>query len=298
MIFCHARPDGDTLSSAFSLKYALNKLGIVADVVCQDTVPEKFYPLGYFTFSEQTLDKYDASISVDCASEQMIGSLYSRYTKNALTINIDHHISNTRYAKYNFVKDECANAVNVYNLIVELNVEIDEKLADMLYVGIMTDSGNFTQSNTDATSLFVASELMKKGANPYRTYDILFKSQSYERSKLYLDTMQKMRFYHDGKLAIIYVMQADLDKYNLKKEVTEGFVTYPLTISGVEVAVSILQKSDKSFKISFRSKNHVDVNEIALLYGGGGHKMASGAVINGYFEDVIDKLVFNIGNYL
>lgn len=300
LIFCHARPDGDTLSSAFSLKYALSKLNIKSDVICQDDIPEKYASLKLFKgFS--VLDngcKYDAHISVDCANVQMIGSNYNLYIKNALTFNIDHHISNTKYAKYNFIKDECANTVNVYNLIVELGVEIDKTLANLLYVGIMTDSGNFSQSNTDSNALMVASKLVECGAEPDKIYNLLFKNQSVERAKLYLDVMQGLKLYHDGRLAIIKIMQSDLDRYNLKSEVTEGFIDFPQTISSVEVAISILQKSEKTFKISFRSKSYVNVNELAGIFGGGGHVRASGAVLNGYLEDVIDKLVFNVGNYL
>ncbi|MGN0819482.1 MAG: bifunctional oligoribonuclease/PAP phosphatase NrnA [Christensenellaceae bacterium] len=300
LIFCHSRPDGDTLSSAFSLKYALQKTGVRAEVTCQDEIPEKYASLNLFDgFSDAVQGNvYDAHISVDCANEQMIGANYNLFAKNKQTFNIDHHISNTRYAKYNFVKNECANTVNIYNLIVAMGIEIDEKLANALYVGIMTDSGNFSQSNTDANALTVASELVKNGATPDKLYNKLFKNQPISRAKLYLDVMQGLRLYHEGRLAIIKIMQSDLERYNLKSEVTEGFIDFPQTIDSVEVAISILQKSDKCFKISFRSKSYVNVNEIASIFGGGGHVRASGAVLNGRLEDVVDKLVFNVGNYL
>ena len=79
---------------------------------------------------------------------------------------------------------------------------------------------------------------------------------------------------------------------------TEGFIDFPLSIEGVEVAVSIMEAGDKKFKLSFRSKGKIDVNEIASRFGGGGHILASGCMLNGYYEDVVDKIVFTVGNYL
>lgn len=298
LIFCHARPDGDTLSSAFSLKTAFEKCGKKADVVCADPIPEKYKNCGFIGEFSSGSDEYDAHIAVDCASENMIGELYSKFASHKETYCIDHHVSNTRYAKHSYVACECANAVNVYDIIVDLGVEIDEKLANTIYLGICTDSGNFSQSNTDAKALFVASKLAEAGANPAQIYNAMFKCQSVARAKLYGEIIGKIKFFHDDRLGLIVTRLADLEKYGVDKSVTEGFVDFPLTVGKVEVAVSIVESGDKCFKISFRSKKDVDVNAVAATFGGGGHVRASGAMLNGYLEDVIDKIVFTVGNYL
>lgn len=300
LIFCHARPDGDTLSSGFALKKALKMLNIYADVVCADKMPEKFANLELFSegFSTQLQKSYDAHVAVDCASESMIGSAYELFSKAKETFVIDHHVSNTRFAKYNCVIDEGANAINVYRLIVELGVEIDGNLASLLYLGICTDTGNFSHANTDKRCLEVASTLVGFGANPNRIYNSMFRNQSESRARLHCLVMSRMKLYNDGKLAVISILDEDLKKFGLESSVTEGFIDFPLSIASVEVAVSILQKNKESFKISFRSKYQVDVNEVASRFGGGGHVRASGAVINGIYEDVVDKLIFTVGNYL
>ncbi len=298
LIFCHARPDGDTLSSAFSLKMAFEKMGKCADVVCADKIPEKYVQSGLVGTFDEPKEGYDAHISVDCASEGQIGSLFELFRSNRETFAIDHHISNTRYAKYSYVCDECANAVNIFEIVSEMGVQFDEKLASTLYLGLCTDSGNFSQSNTDQKAFEVAAKLVSFGANPAKIYNAMFKNQSAKRAKLYAHVMSGIKLFHDDRLAIITTRQSDLEKFGVSAAENEGFIDFPLTIGSVEIAVSILEKEDKRFKISFRSKNYVDVNALAGTFGGGGHTRASGAMISGYYEDVLDKLVFTCGNYL
>lgn len=298
LIICHLRPDGDTLSSAFSLKYALEKMGKSAKVYCSDKIPEKHLFLDILGELTENLTGYEAMIAVDIASEERMGDALPYFRKCKETFNIDHHVSNGRFAKYNYVSDQTANAMNIYDIIVELGVEIDEKLANLLYLGICTDSGNFSQSNTTARAFTVASDLVTRGAKSAKIYNAMFKNQSVERAKLYAHVMNGIKFYHDGKLAIITTMQKDLERFGLDASVNEGFVDFPLSVGSVEIAISILQKDDRTYKISFRSKNYVNVNELASTFGGGGHVTASGAIICGFYEDVIDKLVFVCGNYL
>ena len=298
LIFCHVNPDGDTLSCAFSLKYALNKLGIPSTVVTSDGVPAKYALLGLFNdFITEPSGEYDACISVDCATESQIGAPYAFYRQYKNTFNIDHHVSNALYAKYNFVENKGACALIIYKLILELGVEIDQTLAKTLMVGIITDTGNFSHSNTDAEALGVACELAKSGADVSDLNLKLFNSQPKARALLYLDVMRGMKFFHNDKMALITITKEQLERYGLTKSDTEGFIDFPMTIGSVQVAVSVFESGDKAYRISFRSKG-VNVNEVASTFGGGGHVRASGAMIKGFYEDVVDKLVFTVGNYL
>ena len=299
LIFCHINPDGDTLSCAFSLKRALEKLNVCAKVVSPDGLPKKYEKLGFFDEVLRLPDGevYDAFISVDCSTEGQMGEPYLTFSKHKNTFCIDHHISNSRYAKQFFVEDCGACAMLVYDLIKYLGVDIDAEMANILMVGVMTDTGNFSHSNTDQKVFETATELTKLGADVYKLNKTLFCSQPIERSKLYIEVMSKMKLFHDGKLAVISIFDEQMKRFNLTKSDTEGFIDFPMSIDGVEVAVSIFENGNNSFKISFRSKD-VNVNEIAGVFGGGGHVKASGAKINGFYEDVLDKLVFTVGNYL
>ena len=298
LIFTHINPDGDTLSCAFALKYALEKLNIKADIVSPDGIPKKFNITKLFdkVLTEPQLG-YEGYISVDCSSEGQMGQPYKLFSRQKLTINIDHHMSNTRYAKYNFVCNYSANAINIYELIVALGVEIDEYLANTLLLGIITDTGNFAHSNTDTKTFEVAMELSKKGGNVARLNMLLFKNQSKERAKLYIEVMQNIRYFEEDKVALITITQDMLKKHGLERSDTEGFIDFPLSIAGVEVALSVFEDRRELYKISFRSKN-VNVSEIANFFGGGGHINASGAVIAGSYEEVIDKLISTTKRYI
>lgn len=174
----------------------------------------------------------DASlyISVDCADEFRLGALSETFLagkKKIKTVNIDHHISNTRYADYNFVEAKSANCENMLSLIKLMGVNIDKKIADFLLLGIMTDSGNFSHSDVTSATFAAAAELCAAGADPNGINYNIFKKQKKERALLYGNTMANMRFELDGRLAVIVVRQEDFKKFSAKQEYTEGFVDFP-----------------------------------------------------------------------
>ena len=298
LIFCHIRPDGDTLSCAFALKEALFRIGVNSEVVCGEQIPEKYSQTGLFgkAYTEPPIG-YESAIAVDCATPDLMGRPYAFFERVKGSFCIDHHPTNTRYAAYTFVKAAASCSMNVCELIEEMGVEIDEKLANLLLVGIITDSGSFSHTNTDAECLSLAAKLSKKGGDIPRLNRLLFCNKKKEEVFLKVEVMSKMKFFLDDKLAIITVRKDLLEKYNLDRSATEGFIDFPLTVKSVEVAISMLEAGDKKFKLSFRSKT-IDVSKIAGVFGGGGHAQAAGAMLCGYYEDVLDKLVFTVGNYL
>lgn len=300
LIFSHNRPDGDTIGCATALCSALIKLGIKVELCCESDITEKYSfvkNVDKYKKSNEYLnriDEFDGVIAVDCSTETMFSDAYRVYLKGKKKINIDHHVSNTRYADDNYVEDCGACCEIMYKVIKALKVEITEDMANSLLLGIVTDTGNFGHSNVTPNTLAVASELLKAGGNLHNVVEKMFRNQPKERAELYAKTMSKIRYELDGKLAFIIITRKNLEEANAVDSMTEGFIDFPLSVSTVEVAVSLLETADKRYKISFRSKGKVNVNEIASIYGGGGHILASGAVISGYLEDIIDKLTFNV----
>lgn len=297
LIFSHNRPDGDTVGSATALRLALIKKGVRADLACHYDIPEKLRYIKTASEYSKVVDKdakYDAFIAVDCANEYMFTELYGKFCKHKNTFNIDHHVSNTRYAKFNYVEDSAATCEIIYALIKELGVEIDNEIATSLLTGIVTDTGAFNHSNVEDRTLLIASELKKAGADLHYIMKRNFKDQPKERAILYSKVISKMRFYEEDKVGVIVISRKDIEESGAVDNMTEGFIDYPMTVNSVEVAISLLETGKNRYKISLRSKGKVDVNEIASIYGGGGHVQASGALLNGYLEDIIDKLVFNV----
>ncbi|MBR2385638.1 MAG: bifunctional oligoribonuclease/PAP phosphatase NrnA [Clostridia bacterium] len=295
LIFCHNRPDGDTLGSAFALKHALEQVdGKIADIVCPQPVPEKYYALDFIgktLLPSDVTKKYSCHIALDCASEMMLGDSYGLFVKNQVTINVDHHVSNERYAKFNYVDDRASCCEIVYGLINYLGREVNDSVANSLLLGVVTDTGNFMHNNVTKATLQTASELVEKGASLNKISYAMFKNQKIERAKLYAHVINGIKFFEDGKIAIISVFKRDFEKFSATQDMTEGFIDFPLSIEGVEVAVSLMETKDNAYKISLRSKGKVNVNEVASSFGGGGHVLASGCLIHGFYEDVKDKIL-------
>ncbi len=297
LIFSHHRPDGDTIGSATALSMALTLLGVENKIVCDGFVPTKYKFLkcsDNYVYPYQVTKKYDVHISVDCSVESMFGDAYSLYISNKNTINIDHHISNSRYASKNYVENTGACCEILYEFIKLLNVTINVDIATSLMTGIVTDTGNFSHSNVTNNTMKIAYELFSIGASLHVITKNVFNTQSKERAKLYAKVISNMRYLLNGKMTVLVITLNDIKEANGDVSMTEGFIDFALSIDTCEVAVSILQINDKSYKISFRSKGKVNVNEVASLYGGGGHILASGAMMNGYLEDIIDKLAYNV----
>lgn len=292
LIFCHIHPDGDTVGSACALYYALKKLNKNCNIVCDGLIPSSFCELFKdvtFLRPEQITAKCDTAVAVDVSTDRLLGSAWGIYNSCDLKICVDHHMSNSRYTDNCYVENLSAATIVVSKLIKELNVEFDKKIAEAVLLGIITDTGCF--AHTDSSALSVASDMMQKGADYEKiVYNGYFKMPK-NKSDLFLQTQSKMRFYLNNELAIITVTRAELKELGLTNEQTAGFVDYPLNISGVKVAVSLLEDRKDLYKISFRSRGEIDSNMIASEFGGGGHIRAAGAVISGPYEEVIEKIV-------
>ncbi len=297
-IFPHIRPDGDTIGSAFALKLALGKVGVASDVVSGDAIPVRFNFLQVVKDVKNNLcGEYSAFIAIDCGDITRLGEFAEDYLKHKNTFNIDHHISNNRYGKENYVVDRAANCENVYELINALGVEIDSEIANLLAIGIVTDTGNFRHKNVTPETLLVASELVKKGADLNKIYYYMFTMQSKARAKLFGRVMSNIRYFLSDRFAVASVFAKDISECGARPDETEGFIDFVMGINTVEVGACLMEISKNKYKISFRSKG-ADVNAVALTFGGGGHTLASGCQINGEYEDIVDRITFAVSREL
>ena len=300
-LFCHARPDGDTIGSACALKLALIQKGVSADVFCSDAVPQKFL----FLSETQNIAKdysgdfngYSALIAIDNAEMTRLGDFTEAFSRHKNTYSIDHHVSNTRYAKINYVADRSSNAENIFSVLTAMKAEITTEIANLLAMGVMTDTGGFRHKNVTAETFSDAAKLVGFGADMNKIYYHTFIHQSKERAQLFGKTMSKIRYFHGGRVAIASVRMRDFAETKALQEETEGFIDFVMGIDGVEVGACVMETDSNKFKISLRS-NCADVNAVAAIFGGGGHKLASGCKITGEYEEAVDKLVFAIGKYL
>ena len=276
VLVSHINPDGDALGSTIALAAGLKKIGKNVTMTVDDDISSyyNFMPgiEQFVRFKPEDIIKADLLIINDASSLDRIG-IVSECVK-APTLNIDHHVSNTGYADYLYLDiNAAATGEIVYRLFKELNVEIDLQMAFCLYVAIVTDCGYFKYSNTTPECMICAADLLAIGVEPDVVSDFL-EMKSRDDINLLSKVLETLSFYYDGKIATI-----DISRENYNPDIaTDSFVHYPRYINGVEVALMFKEVEENVTRVSMRSRR-LDVSKIALSFGGGGHKRASGCTI-------------------
>lgn len=295
-VFCHARPDGDALGAGLALVVALRKAGKSAVMCCEDKPSEKFAFMAEMQLVRNALPEdvnFDTFISVDCADVYRLGSFTNAFMSfKGKTINIDHHISNKCFAGLNYVIESPATCEIIPEILECAGLSIDEDIANLLMLGLICDSGNFTHTDVTEKTFNVGAMLRSKGADVNKINYNVFSRQTKPRALLFGKVINNIRFELDDKLAFIVISHNELKSDD--KSITEGFVDFPLTIDGVEVSVSMLEVKKRQYKISLRSKGKVNVNAVAGTFGGGGHILASGCMLTGDMEEVIEKITYAV----
>lgn len=296
-IFCHARPDGDALGSGLALCAALENSGKKAYICCEDLPPEKFSFNPSFKKVINYLPEvdFDTFVSVDCADVTRMGVFSKRYKNfKKTTINFDHHITNDGYGKLNFVKECPATCEIMTEFMIEAGYEINEEIANLLMLGLITDSGNFVHQDVSENTFKIAAFLRARKADVNLINYNMFSRQSKARALLYGRVIKNMIFALDDRLVFLVITEKDMAECGADKSLTEGFVDFPLTVDGVEVAVSLMEYKNNQYKASLRSKGKVNVNAVAASFGGGGHTLASGCMLFGELEEVKEKLTYAV----
>ena len=302
VIFTHARPDGDTVGSGMALHRAFSMLGVKSEVVNEGPVPEKFFFLpGIRAIKSAPSFDAEAYIAVDVSDAARLGALEEKFrfgAKRKPTFNIDHHVSNTRFCKYNYVRERASNCENIAELVCAMGVTPDSELSGYLMLGMVTDSGSFSHSDVDGDTFRAAAYACDGGADVHKTVYEMMTRQSKARASLYAEVIGKLRYFSDDAVVFALVTQEQLLRYGLGTDATEGIVDFGLSVDCVEVSVCLLEMKKGQYKVSLRSKGQVNVNEVARKFGGGGHVLASGCMLFGDIEEVYDRLCYAVWQHM
>ncbi len=289
VILAHQSPDGDTIGSAFALMHALGALGKRVRVECSDPYPEvyRFLHDGYEPeqFNERLI------ISTDIATEQLFGEKLERY-KGRVDIAIDHHPTNTRFAKRTLLVPAAAATCEImYKVIRGLCDEIDAKTASCLYTGLATDTGCFKFSNTTPLSHEIAAKLMRYGADAAYINRHIFETKTRQRLELEMTALSSIKYYENGRIAVMYIPLDMLVSTGVSEEETDSISSLPRQIAGVEIGITVKQREGGEFKVSVRTGEQYDASEICKRFDGGGHKRAAGCLLRGTPETALNALV-------
>ena len=277
VIVSHVSPDGDTLGSSLALMHALCMLGkeVIMNVDDDISTVYSFLPgiAEYRRFAPEESVDADLLVIVDASSADRAGNALD-VVKSPAVLNIDHHKTNTRFADYLYLdSDAAATAEIIYSLLLEMGIKLTRDIATCIYEGIYTDTGSFKYSNTTSRTLKTAAALLNYGVNPSLISDNMeLKSRS--QVEMLRKVLETLTFLKNGKIAYIEI-PPELYDHNVE---TDTFISYPRYVEGVEIALLFKQVEANLTRVSFRSKE-IDVAKVALSFGGGGHKKASGCSI-------------------
>lgn len=296
--FCivgHMRPDGDCIGSQLAMALALREIGKQVTVWNEDAIPQKYK----FLNSEGLYQKpkagqhFDCVIATDCASFERLGRVGKCVAKRKLLINIDHHVTNTRYGDINWVdpRDPSTGEL-IFRLLKAARWPITKTIADLLFTAVSTDTGSFQYATTRPGTFHVGAELVTRGANLAKICDEVYQSYPLSRAKLLQHLYSKFRLTDNNRIAWLWLKQEDFKRTGAESDDTEGLIDHIRDIKPVVVACVFEEVKPGLTRLSLRSKNgHVNVSEICGLFGGGGHPAAAGARIHGTSLSVQRKVI-------
>jgi len=299
IIICHASPDGDTLGGAFGLCGALQRLQKKARVITPEAASPRFDYLRDGISEQEFPEKF--IITVDAADKALLGDCEKIYG-DKVDLCIDHHVSNTGYAKNLLVESEWSSASEVvFELIKQLGKNtgqdlMDKNTAACLYTGLSTDTGCFKFANTNAASHRHAAELFEYDFDSAKLNYLLFEMITPDRIILERQALESVEYYFDGKCALI-TLTADV-MVGADEEDLNAVSALPRQIDGVELGVTMKEKSSGVWKVSLRSNNYINSQVICSKLGGGGHKRAAGCRIKGTLEECKRRVLKEIENYI
>lgn len=301
LLVSHINPDGDTLGSMCGL-YSLIKDNYKkkCDMVSVSDIPVTYEFVPNIDKVKQISDydmsrEYDLVINIDVAALDRCGDAQILFKKAKKTVNIDHHETNISYASLNIIDSKAAATAEVLiDIAQKLNWKISNDSAVCLYVAIMTDTGCFRFSNTTQKTMEHAGKLIAIGVNPAEVYQKCYETSSKNMVLFQSYCVNKAQFEDADKIAYTIVYKKDLEKFqNDGEDFTDGLTEKLRAIRSTEIAFVVKELSSSLSKVSMRSKN-VNIAQICSKFGGGGHKLAAGAVIKANPKNAVKMILEEI----
>ena len=298
LITAHVRLDGDALGSELALYRLLTRMGKAAVVYNQDPTPAnyRFLPgAGEIKHTLGALDDFDAAFILDCSELERVGDEASRIAQMKRIINIDHHISNEGFCEIRLI-DPTASSTGelIVRVIRQANAGVTKDVATNLYTAILTDTGGFRYGNTTTDALVFAGQLVAEGADPQWISQNVYENNPPAKIRLLAKALQTLAFDEGGAVGSVVVYQRDMEEAGALPEHTDGFVDLPRSIEGVKISILYSEIAPERFKVSLRSKNHVDIERVARALGGGGHINAAACRVNGDIAAVKERILGEI----
>jgi bifunctional oligoribonuclease and PAP phosphatase NrnA len=298
-IAIHISPDGDAIGSALGLAFALSALGKRCTVACADPAPAalSFLP-GSNKIVHRPPANQDVVLCLDTGDISRLGSIYTPESFAAHNVvNIDHHLTNTRFGAINHI-DAQAAAVGemVYLLVQALGVPLNPMIATCLLTAMVTDTIGFRTNSTTPRTLHIAGTLMEAGAPLSEIVQQSFESRPLPVLRVWGKVLSSFTL-RDG-IAWATISNAVLREFGLKEDEIKGLVNVMRGTQGAVAAALLMETTDGSVKVEFRSNGQVNVADVAIALGGGGHRAASGCTLPGPLADAEQRTLSEIRKHI
>jgi phosphoesterase RecJ-like protein len=297
LLVTHENPDGDALGSILGMKFALDALGKDSVMYLPgETSPPSEYrilPLDEL-LRELPADAAErVLLALDCANAKRMGAAADLLDRVPLSIDVDHHHDNTRFAAVNHVVADASSTGEILrDLLRDLNVPLTPAIAEALYIALVTDTGRFQYTNTTPKALRLAAELVEAGVDVPSVFRGIYESVELAKLKLIGHALERAQVYDGGRFVASYLLRSDFQELGVGEEYAEGIIDYLRSIEGAELVATIREPPeppDAPRRISMRaSSDELDVSAIARQRGGGGHRQAAGFSSPESIEEIIE----------
>lgn len=291
----HKYPDGDSLGSLLMLNEYIKSINKQVDVFVEGKIPYNYEMFISNDIIKREYDNnqfYDLLIVLDCGDESRLGKFSKIINNSSKIICVDHHVTNTNFAHINIVDSKISSTGELlYEIFQSANKKITKKMAEYIYISIITDTGKFTYANTSSSTYKIVGKLVDLGIDILEINNNLYNSKPIKIVKTFIEIISNIEFYYNNKFGIAKVTQSMLSDNEVNMDDIDGIVEFIREIKEVEISCILKEINLNEVKISLRSKNDIDVSKIAQEYGGGGHKRAAGLTLYNSIEKSKDEII-------
>lgn len=299
----HKSPDGDCIGSVMAL-YEFINVNYNNKNVCIGFDGKIPYNLIKYVNYNLIVDdcenqNFDLLLVLDCSDKERLGKYGCLIDNSKKTVCIDHHKTNTMFADVNIIDEEISSTGELlYHVLKISNKTINLKMAEYIYIAIVTDTGKFAYSSTTEETHIVAANLIKLGIDVAKLDTDIYSSKPINIAEAYIECISNINFYYNNKLGIAKISDAIIKKYGIDMNDIEGVVEFIREVNEIEISCVLKEYDFNYTKVSLRAKNYIDVAEISKKFGGGGHKRAAGFQLGTNLSDTEKIIVKEFGNYL
>jgi phosphoesterase RecJ-like protein len=301
IVASHVNPDGDAMGSTVALGHILAAMGKDFCLYNQSGLPNQFDWLVLPGEMHSTLSgaEFNWVFVLDCGTQQRVGPELTRVLGSRPVANVDHHLGNPLFGQFNWVDEGyAAVCAMMADLADELGVPLTGNLAEALYLGIATDTGFFTFDNTDPSVMELAARLIRLGMSPGAVNAKIRNQWSVSRFRLWGESFATTELFYGGQVAVAHVTQGMMARTGTSSSDCEEIVNFLRRLRGTRAAVILREEPDGAYKFSLRSTGADNVQAVAALFGGGGHRNAAGGTIADDILSAKMRLVGALGESL